>query len=423
MQSTVYKSIMKVKNSLKNKRPDLAAEWHPTRNGRLTPETVSPQSNKKAWWICKKGNCEHKHEWEAIIGSRFRGNGCPYCDKKRICPCDSLQNKRPDIAAEWHPTRNGNFSPEMVTSFSSKKAWWICKKNNCEHEHEWEATVSNRSTNHGCPFCAKKKFCPCNSLKALRPDLAAEWHPVKNGSLRPEMFAPQSGRKVWWICKKSQCEHKHEWQSTIGNRFAEHGCPFCAKYNGKFCPCFSLKVLRPDIAGEWHPIKNGDLTPELFSANSQIKVWWQCKDCLHEWQASIGNRTQKSGTGCPNHNSSKGEKLVKEILDRRQVSYVAQYSIRPQGLGRFLLDFYLPHHKVAIEFDGIQHFEPVGFFDKKKDLAERQMSDSIKNYYCLGEGITVFRLHYKDLYDIEGLLDFVLGRATFTYILYSASYD
>ena len=78
---------------------------------------------------------------------------------------------------------------------------------------------------------------------------------------------------------------------------------------------------------------------------------------------------------------------------------------------------------MAIEFDGIQHFEPVEFFNKTRGLDEIRLTDSIKNYYCLSKGITVFRLHYKDLYDIEGLLGFVLGKATFTYILYSASYD
>jgi hypothetical protein len=39
---------------------------------------VTPNSDKKVWWKCKKG-----HEWQAIIGSRNRGNGCPVCNSEQ----------------------------------------------------------------------------------------------------------------------------------------------------------------------------------------------------------------------------------------------------------------------------------------------------------------------------------------------------
>lgn len=55
-------------------RPDLAKEWHPTRNGHLGPQDVTPGSKQKVWWICVQG-----HEWEATIRSRSRGETCPIC--------------------------------------------------------------------------------------------------------------------------------------------------------------------------------------------------------------------------------------------------------------------------------------------------------------------------------------------------------
>jgi len=54
--------------------PDVAMEWHPTRNGDLTAKNVTPGSNKKVWWLCAKG-----HEWKAVIHKRTEGHGCPYC--------------------------------------------------------------------------------------------------------------------------------------------------------------------------------------------------------------------------------------------------------------------------------------------------------------------------------------------------------
>ena len=59
--------------------PEIAKEWHPTKNGSLLPSQVIAGSHKKVWWICNRG-----HEWDASIGSRLgtknrKGTGCPIC--------------------------------------------------------------------------------------------------------------------------------------------------------------------------------------------------------------------------------------------------------------------------------------------------------------------------------------------------------
>ena len=60
--------------NLQVQNPSLSKQWHPTKNGTLTPKDVMPGSGKKAWWVCDKG-----HEWEAAIRSRNSGNRCPNC--------------------------------------------------------------------------------------------------------------------------------------------------------------------------------------------------------------------------------------------------------------------------------------------------------------------------------------------------------
>ncbi len=63
-------------NDLKTLRPDLVEEWSP-RNEK-TPESYTTRSHKKVYWKCKNG-----HEWLATVGSRFEGNGCPFCAKRK----------------------------------------------------------------------------------------------------------------------------------------------------------------------------------------------------------------------------------------------------------------------------------------------------------------------------------------------------
>ena len=68
-----------------------------------------------------------------------------------------------------------------------------------------------------------------NSLLILNPNLATEWHPRLNGTLRPENISYKSNKKVWWKC--SVCGH--EWQATVNHRSSGRGCPECAKEKRK----------------------------------------------------------------------------------------------------------------------------------------------------------------------------------------------
>ena len=55
----------------------LLDEWNYEKNNGLTPADVTSGSDKKVWWKCSNG-----HEWQARIGNRHRGNGCPECAKQ-----------------------------------------------------------------------------------------------------------------------------------------------------------------------------------------------------------------------------------------------------------------------------------------------------------------------------------------------------
>lgn len=130
-----------------------------------------------------------------------------------------------------------------------------------------------------------------NILADVNPTLAAQWHPTKNGTLRPADVTAGSGMKVWW-----QCEHGHEWEASIKNRHCNStGCPGCCQ-RGAAKEGKDIATTHPAIAAQWHPTKNGDLTPRQVSQGSQKKVWWQC-ECGREWQATINDRTD--GHGCP----------------------------------------------------------------------------------------------------------------------------
>lgn len=268
---------------MEHDREDLLRQWHPTKNELLTPETVSYGSQRKVWWRCDKG-----HEWQAFVFDRSSGNKCPYCSNKNVWVGDNdLASQMPELAAQWHPTKNGALTPEQVTIGVFRRVWWQCEKG-----HEWQAHVFRRSRGDGCPICANKVLLQGeNDLATLHPLLAKEWHPEKNGSLTPDRLITGSHRKVWWRCDKG-----HEWETSAGARLSKNsGCPVCA--GTVVVPGENdLASAYPELAKEWHPTKN-QLTPQEVTCGSKRKIWWQCK-MGHEYLSAVASRT-RLGNGCP----------------------------------------------------------------------------------------------------------------------------
>ena len=287
-------------NDLTTINPKLAAEWHPTKNGSLTPDMVTAGSGKKVWWRCRMG-----HEWKAFIFSRNKGNGCPYCSgRKTLKGFNDLVTVNPELAAEWHPTKNGSLKPTDVTKSGAAKVWWQCKKG-----HEWQSTVSNRSRGNNCPYCSGRKTLKgFNDLITINPELAAEWHPTKNGNITPDMVTKNSNKKIWWRCDKG-----HEWQTTVYHRNNEYDCPYCAG-NSLLKGLNDLATANPNLTKEWNLTRNGNLTPDSIIKNSHKKVWWKCSKG-HEWQATVSDRSR--GNRCP---YCSGRRLLKGYNDLATVN-------------------------------------------------------------------------------------------------------
>lgn len=403
--------------------PNDAKEWHFVKNGCLKPDMVSRKSSRFVWWKCSKCG----YEWKARISSK---RGCPQCMHKPTIGVDDLETLRPEIAKEWHPTRNGNLTPCDVKQYSNKKVWWLCPNN-----HEYQAKIGERTRDNGsnCPICnrqsrtsfpeqalfyyikqlypdaingyrakflktmeldiyipslsiaieydgepwhrkdklyreqKKYKICVENKVKLIRirekkhestaeiadeqigiiekkgkgnleetikyllkrlnvtdknvdvnigrdeikiregyqskikdsiaelyPELIKDWHPTKNGLLTPADCKVGSVYKVWWKC--SECGY--EWQASPLKRCGRgHGCLNCSK-QAPLPGVNDLATLYPEIAKEWHPTKNGDIKPIDIRPKSNRKYWWKCSKCGYEWLAS-GNSRIGHKSGCP----------------------------------------------------------------------------------------------------------------------------
>ena len=392
-----------IKNTLDISHPFLAEQWHPEKNGKLLANYVTYGMRRKVWWLCKN-TCSNgcKHEWEEQIRVRQK-NGCPFCSKHRICLHDSIEYTHPEIAKQWHPTKNGNLLPSQVTHGTLKKVWWLCNNISCQEKcpHEWEATIGSRCGKEscGCPFCVTdglRKVCIHNSIVYTHPEIAKQWHPSMNGDKKPEEYSYGCKLKFWWRCNKT-CEKGcvHDFEARVFHRVKKSmGCPYCCKAVRKVCQHTCLQETHPEIAKQWHPSKNGSKTPLTISRGHSKKVWWVCEN-KHEYNAIVSNRTV-CNQGCPIC-VNKSEKKLYEILSEKY-KIVRQFKLESCKDKSYLpFDFCIPELKIIIELDGNQHFKQVMNWKSPEENFKR---DIFKMEKALVEGYTIIRIYQPIIYNL-----------------------
>ena len=272
-------------NDLASLYPALAAQWDAEKNAPRTPSDFSAGSHRLVWWRCERG-----HSWRSQIRSRVSGCGCPVCAGRVVLPEEnSLAARYPSLAAEWDREKNASLLPTQVAAGTLKKVWWKCAKG-----HSYFASIASRVRGTGCPVCGGKAVVAGeNDLATQYPQLAAQWDAAKNGALTPEAVLPGSNRRVWW-----RCEQGHSYPAAISHRVRSgSGCPYCA--SRKVLPGFNdLATIEPVVASQWHPTRNGSLTPQQVTSGSSRRVWWLCEKG-HAWRSAVSTRTGKQRCGCP----------------------------------------------------------------------------------------------------------------------------
>ncbi len=213
-------------------------------------------------------------------------------------------------AQHWHPTLNGNVTPEDIAIRSRKKFWFKCP--NCIHY--FEKSLDSMANGSWCPYCANKKVCGCENCDycfkksfASHPK-AKQWHPTKNGDIKPINITKHSGKKRWFKCPNCP----HDFEKTISNIKIIRGskkisfCPYCnggdRRYK-KLCGdkkcnyCFKKSFATHTMAKHWHPTKNGDIKPINITKHSGKKCWFKCPNCPHDFEKRPDD--MKNNIECP----------------------------------------------------------------------------------------------------------------------------
>ncbi|WP_105035164.1 zinc-ribbon domain-containing protein [Cryobacterium aureum] len=263
----------------------LSFEWHHERNGTLTPGRVLAGAGTSIWWLCA-----NEHVYPATLDSRATGTGCAVCANLKIeVGANDLETTHPHVAVTWHPTMNGDMTPQHVVAGNSRtKFWWLC-----DEGHPYDALITSRVAGKGCRYCANQDpLVGFNTLSDIDPELSKEWHPTKNGTRTPSTELAGSGRKAWWLC-----DNLHDFEQVIVKRRAGQSCPYCG--NSKVWSGFNDASTRhPLLILDWDWSNNDGVDPsEILPGNT--KRAWRCKQG-HGQHQGFPNRIKTNGcTKCP----------------------------------------------------------------------------------------------------------------------------
>lgn len=306
---------------------------------------------------------------------------------------NAMLKHRPELFNEWDFDKNNELGLDIykITFGSAKFAWWNCP--DCGSNYDMR--ISWRYTEGKCPNCKKRE----ESLATVNPELATQWHPIKNGELTPYDVHNGSSKNVWWL---GECGH--EWRAQVYNRKNGRGCRECSyKTNKK-----EVKVGINDMWTTNPELAELLLNPEdgyRYYQSSRERVDWKCKSCETEIKNKIINNVNRFGLSCPKCSDgiSYGEKLMREVLLELNEEFKSEF--RPIWAKDKRYDFYLEAHNMIIEVHGEQHskggFERVG----GRNLKEEKENDRQKKNLALGNNITcyiVINALYSDFDWIKG---------------------
>lgn len=299
--------------------------------------------------------------------------------KQEYLEKNSLATKFPELLSEWDYSKN-SILPTEVKASSSEVVWWICSLN-----HSYDMRINSRTGNQkcGCPYCsipAKRILKGFNDLETKYTSIALEWHPSKNGMLKPNDVLCGSGKKVWWLGKCG-----HEYEQKIVNRVKGASCPYCS-HQKLLVGYNDLASTNPEILDEWDYEKNTVL-PTQIGVGTHQKIWWKCP-FGHSYQSYPSNRCGSSHSGCPICDKENHTSFPEQAL------YYYIKKIYPDAINSdktligMELDIFIPSLKTAIEYDGAR-WHKNNVFEIKKNKA------------CKKNGISLIRIREKglELYD------------------------
>jgi hypothetical protein len=202
------------------------------------------------------------------------------------------------------------------------------------------------------------------------------------------------------LVKHNKCDY--EWEVYPLNLLkGKSKCPLCSNK----AP-FRTESFKQVI----NEITNGEYIVTGNYVNNKTKIAIKHLNCNYEWEVTP-NAFKDGGKRCPKCSvMSKGEHKIYDYLIDNNIKFSNEYTFHNcKNINSLPFDFAIFNKEgdvfALIEFDGVQHYEPIEWFGGENVLKYTQFNDTIKNNFCHDNNIPLLRIPHWEIDNIEIILD------------------
>lgn len=128
--------------------------WDYEKNDKLDidPWKITTKSSRIIYLLCQ--HTDYHPSYETTTNNFYIGHGnCPYCNKQRVHPYDSLGSLFPVVLEKW--SYKNEKSPFEYALNSNYKVWFECENGN--HEDYLQTVNTANRSDFCCPKCNREK--------------------------------------------------------------------------------------------------------------------------------------------------------------------------------------------------------------------------------------------------------------------------
>lgn len=185
------------------------------------------------------------------------------------------------------------------------------------------------------------------------------------------------------------------------------GISFAKMKSGRCCPkCAKNLPLNNEEVDEWL-LNNTNISRVSEYVKTNNVMTFECFNCGKQWQTTF-NSIKSSGTRCPNCLYSRGEYAISDVLNSLNIRFEREYRFDDCRY-KYPLPFDFAVFKddellALIEYNGKQHYEPIGFFGGEESFKYLVIRDNLKSEYCKSKDIRLLSIPYWEYDNIEKII-------------------
>lgn len=305
-----------------------------------------------------------------------RKQRCPMCNKMR-------KRTHEEYVLEFEERAKGEYT--LLSKYRGARETVKIKHNVCGNVY-W-SSASGFKHGSGCLKCAQKEF--HKARKKTHDKFKSEV--VEIGDNEYELLDRYQKDDLHVTIRHKICGTEYKVQPSSFLQGSK--CPICMLKqrieSQRWTQEYFEEFVEKEGLGEYQVV--GDYK------SSQVPVEMIHLKCGTKYTPIP--RTFVSGGRCPHCRSSRGEQYISQLLRRNNIKNKEQFKFDNCRRDRPLpFDFVLFDEKdnpyIAIEYHGIQHYQPVDFFGGEKQLIRQQENDRIKKKFCNVNNILYIEIPY-----------------------------